>query len=242
MPSTAEPLLDRAGFEAALLGAVAEFDFEQTRFCRMLSSGRCPKPMLQRYAREACRGASLFCADLAALAELAPDPEARLILLENLLEEEGIYVSPGRGLVSRPDRGHPTLASRFVRACGGDEAGADPAEAEEPHLTARARELIDQRRWLEAVSFLLIGVELKFSAIAARLFELFARLGLDERDLAFFAVHIEADQAHGRQALDLVLDRACTAAEQQACIAAARDGARHWFAHHGASRPLARAA
>ena len=146
-----------------------------------------------------------------------------------------MHLRPGRGIVSRPDQRHPALAWRFVLACGaGDEAEREDSEG---HLSTPARALIEEDRWLEAASFLLIGQELRFSDIAAQLLAHFRNLGLAERDLAFFSIHIEADQEHGRQALDLVLDRARTAEEQQACIAAARDGSRTWFAYHGVSRP-----
>lgn len=242
MPSATERPLARADFEAALLAAIGEFDFELSRFCRMVASGRCPRPLLQRYARETYRGALLFCANLADLAQQAPDGEARLVLLENLLEEEGIHLREGRGLISRPEQRHPALAMRFVTACGAEIAEAGQSEDEMPHLSTPGRRLIDQRRWLEAVSFLLIGQEYRFATIAALLLEHFRRLGLAERDLAFFSVHIEADDAHGRQALDLVLDRAKTSEEQRACIAAARSGSRHWFEHHGAERALREAA
>ncbi len=242
MPSTIDRVLTRAEFEAALLAAIAEFDFSRSRFYRMLAAGRAPKGVLRRYAGETYRGAKLFCANLADLARQAPDPQARLALLENLLEEEGIHLRPGRGLVSRPDQRHPALASRFVAACGGEEAEAEADEKERRHLSTRGRELIDQRRWLEAVAFLLIGQELKFATIAEALFEVLKRHGYAERDLAFFGVHIEADQEHGRQALDLVLDRARTPAEQQACIAAARAGAATWFDYHGADQPQRKAA
>lgn len=221
-----------------MLAAIGEFDFALSRFCRMVASGRCPRLVLQRYARETYRGALLFCANLADLAEQAPDGEARLVLLENLLEEEGIHLREGRGLVSRPDQRHPALALRFVKACGANEEETNVSEDEAPHLSTPGRRLIDERRWLEAVSFLLIGQEYRFATISAMLLEHFRRLGLAERDLAFFSVHIEADDAHGRQALDLVLDRARTGEEQQACIAAARSGSWHWFAHHGADRTL----
>jgi pyrroloquinoline quinone (PQQ) biosynthesis protein C len=239
MPSIIEAPLGRGAFEAALLGAVDRYPFEETRFCRLLASGRCPDAVLLRYARATHVGAKLFCATLADLADKAPDAAARHVLIENLMEEEGIFLRPEVGLVVRPERRHPALALRFLEACGGDGAEED---GDRLHAIGPGREMLAQERWLEAVSFLLIGQELKFSHASACLFDLLRRRGMSARDLAFFAVHVEADCAHGRQALDLVLDRARTAGEQRRCVAAAGDGARHWFEMHGNGASARRAA
>lgn len=241
MPSATEPPLTRAQLEQALLDAIGRFDFDRTRFCRLLASARCPRPILQRFGRETYRGASLFCANLADLAESAPDSEARLILLENLLEEEAVHIRAGRGVVVRPEQGHRALALRFLKACGGGDPEVSDYAGAAAHPLVPGWQLIGEGRWLEAVSFLLIGQEMKFAAVAERLFGLFRSLGFRESDLAFFAVHVDADQKHGREALDLVLDRALTAAEQQACIAAAGAGAQHWFEMHGGA-PVERTA
>ncbi len=235
MLSTIEAPLTRDAFEAALLAAVDLYPFEETRFFRLLATGRCPPTVLLRYARSTYVSAKTFCASLAELIEKAPDKEAQLILLENLLGEEGMFLSPRRGLVSRPEARHPALALRFVRACGGPEAGGDDKmEGDGLHTTVPGRTMLAEGRWLEAVAFILVGQELKFSETAILLFEALRRHGFAARDLAFFAAHVEADRAHGRQALDMVTDRALTADEQRRCLKAAGDGARHWFDMHGA--------
>lgn len=239
MPSIIEAPLGRGALESALRAAIDAYPFEETRFCRLLASGRCPEAILLRYARATHQGAKLFCATLADLADKAPDAAARHVLLENLMEEEGIFLRADAGLVVRPERRHPALALRFLKACGGDSGEED---GERLHAIGPGRQLLAQGRWLEAVSFLLIGQELKFAHASACLFDLLRRRGMSGRDLAFFAVHVEADGEHGRQALDLVLDRARTAGEQRSCIAAAGDGARHWFEMHGNGASARRAA
>lgn len=230
MLSTIERPLTRHAFEAALVSAIAGYSAEDSRFYRLVSAGRCPPAVLLRYARSTYVSAGLFCASIAEMIDKAPDREARLVLLENLLEEEGIFLQPTRGLVVRPEKRHPALAARFLEACGGR---VEDAEADGLHATGPGRAMLAEGRWLDAVSFLLIGQELKFGTASGALFALFRSQGIAARDLAFFAVHVEADSAHGRQALDLVLDRAHTPGEQRACIAAAGAGARHWFDMHG---------
>jgi pyrroloquinoline-quinone synthase len=251
MLSTIEAPLTRAAFEAALLAAVERWPCEKTRFYRLLASGRCPQSVILRYARSTYVSAKLFCAIIGELVDKAPDKEARLIMLENLLEEEGILLNPRRGLVLRPETRHPALALRFLRACGGDdgEGGAGQLGDGEPgrdgdgvNATAPGRRMLAEGRWLEAVAFLLVGQELKFSHAAACFFDAFGQYGLSARDLAFFAVHVEADCQHGRQALDLLLDRALTVDAQRLCLRAAEDGARHWFEMHGTRPGLRHAA
>ncbi|WP_339931227.1 iron-containing redox enzyme family protein [uncultured Brevundimonas sp.] len=235
MNSTTEPPLDRGSFEQALLKAIAPWPLEGTRFYRALTTRRCPLSLLQRYARSTYLSATLFCATIAELVDKAPDREARLTLLENMLEEEGIHLNPRRGLIVRPEARHPALALRFLRATGVEDGTEEDAFGNAMHATGPGRAMLAEGRWLEAVAFLLIGQELKFATAAEPLLKALGQQGFSDRDLAFFAVHIEADAEHGQQALDLVLDRAVTAQAQQACIAAAETGAHHWFDSHGSA-------
>lgn len=222
--------IDPAECRRALLAIVAAYPFEQTRFYRLVATGRCPPALLLRFADSVHRGAQLFCAGLAALVETAPDAEARLVLLENLMEEEGIHLSREAGLVVRPERRHVALAQRFRRACGGGEPGADTASE---HPLAPVQRLVAEGRWLEAASFLLIGQELKFASVSGELFRVLRAAGFAERDLAFFAVHGEVDARHGNQALDLIVDRIRSAEDRRRCLQAADAGARPWLEMHG---------
>jgi len=219
--------LHRRSFERALLEAIEPYRVGDSRFYRLVAGGRCPRALMLRYAQATYGSAQQFCVILSLLLDQAPDSGARLALLENLMEEEGIEIRPGRGLVVRPARRHPELALRFLRACGGeaDEGAATPF--------GPAVELLRDGRWTEAVAFVLVGQELKFADSSRKLFDLLRGFGLAEHDLAFFAVHGVADLEHGRQAVGLVLDHARSRDEQDRCIAAAAAGARHWFELHG---------
>ena len=221
--------LDRNAFEAALLNAIAPYNVEDSRFYRLIESGRFPPSLMLRYAQATHRSAELFCATLSMMIDQAPDEAARLVLLENLMEEEGVELRVGRGLVVRPERRHPQLAMRFVRACGGE------ADGDSANPIAEGFQMLAERRWAEAVAFLLIGQELKFAQASQTLFQLLRSRGFTDHDLAFFAVHGVADLEHGRQAIQLVLDHARTRGEQDMCIAAAGAGARHWLEMHGGS-------
>ena len=226
---SADAPLGRDAFMAALVAAERAYPCEETRLYRALAARRCPPSLLLRYARSTYLSALMFCATIAEFTAKAPDPEARLLMLENLLEEEGMFISPERGLVQRPERSHVALARRFLKACGGKEE----VHEEALHATSPGRRMLAEGRWLEAMSFLLIGQEMKFGSASALLFDVLRGNGLAERDLAFFAVHVEGDSRHGAQALKLVADRASTAEEQRRCLAAAEAGARLWFEMHG---------
>ena len=191
-------------------------------------AGRCPPAVLRRYAESTVASADLFNGVLADMIAAAPDPEARVLLLENLLEEEGVSLVAGRGLLHRPETSHPALARRFARAVGGSEhpANADPA-------TYGGRRLLEEGRWLDAVAYLLLGQELHFADAAPALAQALEAAGLARHDVAFFWVHKTADREHGEQALAIVLRHAVTRAQQESCLAQARAGAEAWMQAHG---------
>jgi pyrroloquinoline quinone (PQQ) biosynthesis protein C len=229
--------LAREAFESRLVAAAAAYPLRTSRFFRLVASGHCPPSVLRRYAASCCLSAHKLFATFSTMITTAPDAEAKLVILENLMEEQGIHRN-AEGLQVRPARAHDVLARRFLMACGG---APDDAIAGH-HATEGGRRLLSEGRWLEGVSFLLIGQEMGFSEFSRLMLETLKQYGFSNRDLAFFAVHIEADCAHGRQALDLVMDRARTRAAQEACITAANDGARAWFEMHGGASTVDRRA
>jgi pyrroloquinoline quinone (PQQ) biosynthesis protein C len=216
-----------ASLERRILAAVAAWPFERTRFYRLLQSGRCPKAVLQNFALSTYRGAEDFCGKLAGLVAAAPDAAARGMLLENLLEEEGIATVAGRGLIVRPETRHVALALRFVRASG-LEASPAPDNKGDAVTT-----LLDDGRWLEAIAFLLVGQEHPFAGASALLYDALLEYRYSPRDLAFFALHRGADEEHGKAAMETVIRRATTPDLQDAVVAAAAGGARQWVERHG---------
>jgi pyrroloquinoline quinone (PQQ) biosynthesis protein C len=195
---------------------------------RLLMAGRCPPAMIRRYALATVRSADLFCATVAEMAEKAPDAEARLHLLENLLEEEGMFLQASKGIVHRPEASHPALARRFAAAVGAEGAGLDAR-----HATGAGRAMLARGEWVEAVAHLLLGQELLFADAAPAMARALEASGLDTRDVAFFWVHETADREHGEQALEMVLRHAHGRAQQERCVAEARAGALEWLEAHG---------
>lgn len=231
-----EELLPPQMFRVALIAEVEAWPAEETRLYRLLIARRCPRSLLLNYAHATYRSAVLFLATVAEMIAKAPSERARLWLLENLLEEEGIVLKSTQGLVVRPEARHPALAARFVHACGGDE---DDAQVSARHATGPGRQLLSDGRWTEAVANLLVGQELKFGAASGALYDALRLNGFSAHDLAFFAVHRTSDCGHGEQALQLVVEACATRTEQDAAIRATSEGARLWFdMHGGAARPL----
>jgi pyrroloquinoline quinone (PQQ) biosynthesis protein C len=220
--------LSREEFRAALLEAIAGFRAEDTRMHRLLMAGRCPPAIMRRYALTTVRSADLFCATIAEMIDKAPDGEARLALIENLLEEEGMFLQPSKGIVHRPEASHPALARRFAAAVGADGDGLDAR-----HATGTGREMLARGEWVEAVAHLLVGQELLFADAAPAMARALEASGLATRDVAFFWVHETADRDHGEQALDMVLRHAHGRAQQERCVAEARAGAVTWLEAHG---------
>lgn len=222
-------MLSPEQFSASLLSVLTDYPFEKTRVYQLLMSRKCPLSLIQRYARSTFLGASLFSTNLIELVEKAPNDKAKLTLLKNLLEEEGIHMSPTKGLVVRPEARHSALALRFATACGASqELDKNPL-----HTMHLARDYLSQDRWLEAVAFLLVGQELKFAHVSTLIMHALMHQGYTERELAFFAVHREADKRHGQEALNLVIDNSHSKEQQNAALQAAREGAHHWFSMHG---------
>jgi pyrroloquinoline quinone (PQQ) biosynthesis protein C len=229
MPVTTEAKpMTASEFRSELLEAIVHARAEETRFYRLLISGRCPLPTLQAYAHATVGSADLFCETVGELLAKAPDDRAKLLLLENLMEEEGIFLRPSGGLVSRPETAHPALARRFAAALGVTEFPGGYR-----HATSAGRALLACGNWVEAVAHLLIGQELLFAETAPVIARGLVHCGLSQSDVAFFLVHEKVDRRHGEEALSMVIEHARSRAQQERCISEARAGANAWLEAHG---------
>lgn len=219
-----------ASFADALRRAVDIAPAGEPRLCRLLARPDCPPRVLQRFARGVLAGAQAFPGLLAALIEHAPDAAAQAVLMRNLLAEEGIYIVPGRGLVCQAELRHVEWARSFARACGCDDDAADAGFAFDSRMLAG---LDRHDGWLAAVAFFLLGQEGSFARVCPALERALRQRGLPPESLAFFERHAEQDVAHGDEALQLLITRAHTQAQQRICLDAAQRGAEHWFALYG---------
>jgi pyrroloquinoline-quinone synthase len=127
-----------------------------------------------------------------------PDADARDFLLENIVEEEsGVK--------------HVDLLIRFGEACGVSRHDVETARQlpTTRALTAWCYETA-RRPFHVAAAGLLVGLESQVPGIYRRnLPPLKTHYGFNDREVEFFAIHIEADEVHGERGYQIV-ERHCT--------------------------------
>src|SRR5262245_47913868 len=132
-----------AAFAAQLLSAVRTPDITHHAFVQGIAAGRYPKASLHAYLQELAALAKGFPATLATLLAHCDHEEARHLILENLLEEEGaVTYNAEDGLVIASYRSHSALAVRLAQAAGAQTAATMP-----PPGQWLSRELAEGR-WL----------------------------------------------------------------------------------------------
>jgi pyrroloquinoline-quinone synthase len=178
------------------------------------TEGSLTRAELARYATEYYHYALAFPTFLSAIHARSEDLSMRQLLLENLIEEE------------RGAENHPELWLRFCEALGLDRQAvvASRPSPSTSALIATMRALASTGSAHEGLAAL-YAYESQVPAVAKTKIEGLARwYGIAApRDVAFFAVHLEADVAHARTAEEL-LERLCTTPAARAQAQAAVDG------------------
>ncbi|MGQ0559914.1 MAG: CADD family putative folate metabolism protein [Sphingosinicella sp.] len=186
----------------AIDAAVAARAMLDHPFYQAWNEGRLPIEMLRDYARQYYHHVEAFPQAVSATHSYCPDRNGRLMLAENLAEEEGL----GTG---KDD--HASLWLMFAEGLGESEAAvrAQPLYPETEALIDTFRGL--SRRSYAAGLGALYAYESQFPAVArAKIDGLVERYGVtDERTLRFFRVHEYADVEHSavcRELLDRLSD------------------------------------
>ena len=180
-------------------------------FYQRWTAGTLTREELQEYARQYYHYAAAFPTFLSAMHAHTDDIAVRQLLLENLIEEE------------RGPENHPELWLRFCEALGLDRDGVEGGEANE--ATA---ELIDCMRSLARDGALHEGLAALYSyesqvpGVAAAKIEGLAKwYGIEKaHDIAFFAVHMEADVFHSQTSRELLRDLCQSEADCESARAA----------------------
>lgn len=156
-------------------------------FYQAWSAGTLSLSALQEYSKQYYRQVEAFPTYVSAVHANCPLLPVRQYLLENLIEEE------------RGADNHPELWLRFAEALGvsRDEViGAEPLP-ETTALTQTFRTLTRDRSYLTGLTALLAYEAQVPEIAAAKISGLKEFYGVDEaRGLAFFQVHLQADQFH----------------------------------------------
>jgi pyrroloquinoline quinone (PQQ) biosynthesis protein C len=224
----------------ALESELARASMADSDFVQCLSNGRYSKASLALYGRGLARLVENFPRRLAALASITPHRKARLLIVSNLLEEEGVIRFDSTGELFDDERmSHTSLIGRFVDAAGASETASEPIEPQEEDWFDAA---IRSGRFLAASAYLNVGVEgaapTTFSAIIPALQE---HYGFTSKEIAFFVEHAAADERHRDRAIEM-LEMLSDGPEQKAEV---KDGVRRGVAawryfHRNAHRAMIR--
>ncbi|MSO64651.1 MAG: hypothetical protein EXQ85_02400 [Alphaproteobacteria bacterium] len=161
----------------------------------------------------------------AALFVRLPDLDARLHMLENLNGEEV------------PER-HPDLLLRFAAACGfGEERVKNAYLAGEGLLSTMAMrswtyELATIRALSDAAAGIMVALEGQTPTIYPHYIEAGRKMGFGDHELAFFHVHVTADEGDEEHGLEICTRYATTRALQDRAIAIATVGASARMRYH----------
>lgn len=173
----------------AIDGKVAEKAMLSHPFYQAWTEGRLPLDTLRSYARQYFHHVEAFPRAVSAVHSACPDRDGRLMLAENLAEEEGVEAGK---------QDHATLWMMF--ACGlGETEDSVRAQSLNPETAA----LIETFRRLSRKSYAsglgaLYAYESQFPGVAtAKIEGLIDRYGIDDEEtLRFFRVHATADVEH----------------------------------------------
>jgi pyrroloquinoline-quinone synthase len=174
---------------AAIDSKVASRAMLSHPFYQAWTEGRLPLDTLRAYARQYFHHVEVFPRAVSAVHSACPDRDGRLVLAENLAEEEGIEAGK---------QDHAALWLMF--ACG---LGESEATVRAQSLNPETQALIDTFRKLSHQSYAaglgaLYAYESQFPGVASAKIEgLIDRYGINaEETLRFFRVHESADLEH----------------------------------------------
>ena len=175
-------------------------------FYQRWTAGTLTREELRDYAAQYFHYAMAFPTFISAMHAQTDDLETRQLLLENLIEEE------------RGPENHPELWLRFCESLGldRDAVKAGTANAATRALIATMKSLAAEGALHEGLAAL-YAYESQIPAVAkAKIEGLAKNYGISAgRDVAFFAVHMDADVVHSQTSRD-ILRRLCDTPEKTA--------------------------
>src|SRR5438309_10320479 len=177
--------MSKSQFRAQLEAAVSARHSRMNPFTEKWVNGELTRTQLGQWVCQHYQYVSQFARWCAIVYGGCPDPDARDFLLENIIEEES-------------GTKHVDLLIRFAEACGVSRAEVETARQlpTTRGLTAWCYEM-SHRSFHIAAAGLLVGLESQVPGISRRnLPPLTTHYGFHARDVEFFAIHIEPDEAH----------------------------------------------
>lgn len=194
---------------------------------KMILSGEYPDTFLKEFSLLIYKGANSFPIILGRILGITPDYQARLFLLENILEEEGVTYSSRNGLKENPQSRHVEWAIRFAHATGHKNDALRNSDVS--HVNKTFNTYINNRDWLGAIAYYLAGIESNTPATFRLIVDGLSRKGYSDDDLAFFRNHITLDELHGDKAFEILSRHATDDQISDSILKSVRRGARHWW-------------
>jgi len=190
-------------------------------FYQSWSEGKLSRETLAEYAKQYYAHVRAFPTYVSAVHSHCDDRNARLMLLENLNDEE------------RGADNHPELWLRFVEALGVPRSETESAELLPSTVESveTLKELTQSEDYLEGVAAL-YAYESQIPEVARTKREgLKAFYGVEEpRAVSFFTVHEEADLIHRKAERDILAEHCTTEARQKRILTVAEDSAKAlWY-------------
>jgi pyrroloquinoline-quinone synthase len=206
-------MAEPSAFRKALEAAVNARHSRLNPFTEEWVKGALTRPQLGGWAAQHYQYVSQFPRWCAAVYAECPYADARDFLLGNIIEEEAAGTK------------HIDLLVRFAEACGVSRATVE-GTIQLPTtraLTAWCYEMA-HRPFPEAAAGLLVGLESQVPGIYKRnLPPLKTHYGFTDREVEFFAIHIEADEVHGERGYEIVEKHATTPGLQARAAEAVRE-------------------
>jgi pyrroloquinoline-quinone synthase len=210
---------------------IAPFNLLKHPFYQAWSAGELTETDLREYASEYWHAVSAFPTYLSEFHAQLPDAELRRIVLNNLVDEEGIG--------SRDGRAHSDIWMDFATGMGADanEVRTREINAETRTLIAAFRQMM--REQPASALAALYSYESRVPEIARTKAEGLAKhYGADDATRRYFTLHEKADVFHAqvwREALEAEVS-GDAAAEESACDAAEKAARMLWSSLDGVER------
>lgn len=226
MPTATETFADE-------LTRAAKLDMRANPFVAAVIEGRCSRDVIRRYGVLVFELAEGFPQRLAAAAAICDDPAARIALLQNLLEEEGVVEYSGGRLVADETRRHSNAARRFAIAAGASEGDLRDAATSKGGEGMWLGTAMAQRRAAAVIAYLTVGIESNVPHTLSMISTALSRhYGFAEHDLEFLTSHVALDTSHGAAGARLVERLARNDADRTDALEGARRGALAWWWLH----------
>jgi len=191
-------------FAETLVETAHSQPLEEMTLFKSLKRGYYSRSALKIFIQRFVRISEIFPYNIARILAQCPDPQFRLHLLENLMEEEGIALSPTTGRLERfAERSHFEMGKRFGYSLGiSEEEFANPAWK---GVSKWVDDKLKAGLWHGVAAFLMVGVEANTPRVFRKLIPAFKEhYGYKDADLTYFIEHIELDDTHGQDAANLL--------------------------------------